>query len=77
MRHLLAAAVVVAALVLPSSASAAVLPIVQVAEDGGSAGTTCRWNPYWRIECALATCWWTGRFEWYDPYGNSTGIPCA
>ena len=75
MRYLLAAALL--ALLLAPSAFAGRAPIISVMEDGGGQGTTCRWNPWASFQCNLTACWWVGRFEWYDPYGNSTGIPCA
>lgn len=71
-RYLFAA--VVAALVLAAAASAVAPPVM---DDGGSAGSTCRWNPYWRVTCGLTSCWWVGRFEWYDPSGYPTGNACA
>lgn len=75
MKGLLAALVAAAALATPAYAGAP--PLAMVADDGGSAGTTCRWNPYWRIQCNVSFCYWVGRFEWYDPAGNPTGTACA
>lgn len=65
---------VVALLAPPASAMALVPPVM---DDGGSAGTTCRWNPFAVIECNGPSCWWVGRFEWHDGAGNPTGVICA
>ncbi len=77
MRRFTLLVIVSAALSLTASTAAAVAPVALVADDGGSAGTTCRWNPWFRLECQGVYCRWVGRFEWYDPYGNPTGVACA
>lgn len=72
MRALIATTVV--ALVFPASA-ATILPPVN--DYGGGAGSTCRWNPYAVLTYEAGRWFWIGRFEWYDPPGNPTGIPCV
>lgn len=73
MRVTLAACV--AALVFPASAATILPPVNDY--GGGGAGWYCRWNPYAHLEFNAGQWFWTGEFQWFDPPGNPTGIPCV
>lgn len=74
MLRLCLASLLASAMLAASPASALAPPVVI---DDGSGGVTCRWNPYAEIKCNGPNCWWVGRYEWFDPIGNSTGERCT
>lgn len=47
------------------------------ADDEGSAGSSCRWNPFAELVCGAGSCEWRGEFQWYTLIGDPTGEVCA
>ena len=67
-------AAILVALAVPATAAGIAYP---VNDDQGSYGLSCHCNPYAYIDCHAGQCWWVGQFQWFDPSGHPTGIPCA